>query len=299
MKRYMMTMFLACAACISAFAMGYEEARREALYLTDKMAYELNLNADQYDYAYEINLDYLLSLNSRHDINGLCYRHRCADLRDILYDWQYNLFLAADYFLRPVVWRSTGWYFPIYSHYARGHFFYSRPRVYYHYSGGHARSHYHKGFYVGRRPHWDRGFRGSHTGRVHHVKPSGGRTIRGNGYSFSLPDKGKGRPSSMHNGGRVNDNQVSGRPSSAHRNGSVSRSSRDSETRRSSGAVRSGRPTFRNSSTRTTVNRQRSASAPSQNHSVVRANRSERKSSVSSGRGSSSGRGTRGERGGR
>ena len=57
MKRYILTLVLACTACISALAMSYEEARREAHYLTDKMAYELNLNADQYDYAYEINLD--------------------------------------------------------------------------------------------------------------------------------------------------------------------------------------------------------------------------------------------------
>ena len=39
---------------------GYEEARRQALFLSDKMAYELGLSDAQYQAVYEINLDYLL-----------------------------------------------------------------------------------------------------------------------------------------------------------------------------------------------------------------------------------------------
>ena len=50
---------------ISANAMSYEQARREALFLTDKMAYELNLTDEQYEAAYEINLDYLMGVTSR------------------------------------------------------------------------------------------------------------------------------------------------------------------------------------------------------------------------------------------
>ena len=42
----------------SASAMSYEQARQQALFLTDKMAYELNLTDDQYEAAYEVNLDY-------------------------------------------------------------------------------------------------------------------------------------------------------------------------------------------------------------------------------------------------
>ena len=44
----------------TASAMSYEQARQQALFLTDKMAYELNLTDDQYEAAYEINLDYLM-----------------------------------------------------------------------------------------------------------------------------------------------------------------------------------------------------------------------------------------------
>ena len=35
------------AAWLGTYAMSYERAREEALYLTDKMAYELNLNDQQ------------------------------------------------------------------------------------------------------------------------------------------------------------------------------------------------------------------------------------------------------------
>ena len=40
----------------TASAMSYEQARQQALFLTDKMAYELNLTDDQYEAAYEVNL---------------------------------------------------------------------------------------------------------------------------------------------------------------------------------------------------------------------------------------------------
>ena len=47
-------MLLTLTATISA--MSYEQAREQALFLTDKMAYELNLTEEQYDAAYEIIL---------------------------------------------------------------------------------------------------------------------------------------------------------------------------------------------------------------------------------------------------
>jgi len=46
-------------------AMSYNAAKHEALFLSDKMAYELNLTAAQYEAVYEINLDYLMSLNGK------------------------------------------------------------------------------------------------------------------------------------------------------------------------------------------------------------------------------------------
>ena len=44
MKRILMTIITILTIAVSVKAMSYEQARREALFLTDKMAYELNLN---------------------------------------------------------------------------------------------------------------------------------------------------------------------------------------------------------------------------------------------------------------
>ena len=40
-----------CMTFTTASAMSYEQARQQALFLTDKMAYELNLTDDQYEAA--------------------------------------------------------------------------------------------------------------------------------------------------------------------------------------------------------------------------------------------------------
>ncbi len=54
----MMTALVALFAFVaSASAMSYEQARQQALFLTDKMAYELNLTEEQYEAAYEVNLE--------------------------------------------------------------------------------------------------------------------------------------------------------------------------------------------------------------------------------------------------
>lgn len=166
MKRYLMTILAVVLTTLTVKAMPYEMAREEAMYLTDKMAYELNLNQRQYEYAYEINLDYLMSLNRAEDAYGMYLMFRNDDLRHILYDWQWGLFSSLDYFLRPVSWRYGRWYYPIYGYYARNYYYYSRPAVYHNYRGGHGRGHYNNGFYVDRRPQWDGGFRGADRGHV-------------------------------------------------------------------------------------------------------------------------------------
>lgn len=89
----------------TASAMSYEQARQQALFLTDKMAYELNLTEDQYEAAYEVNLDYLMSVDTYDDLYGAYWRQRNMDLSYILLDWQYRTYLNATYFYRA---RSTG-----------------------------------------------------------------------------------------------------------------------------------------------------------------------------------------------
>ena len=147
-------------------AMSYEEARDRARYLTDKMAYELNLNEQQYNDAYEINLDYLMNIRTESDATGVYLEYRNADLRFILYDWQYALFRAADYFFRPVLWRAGAWFFPVYGIYRVNRFFYAPPRVYHVYHGGNWAYHRdHRGsFYAHRRPLWNGGLRGESRG---------------------------------------------------------------------------------------------------------------------------------------
>ena len=84
--------------------MNYTDAREYAYFLTDKMAYELNLTPTQYDQVYQVNLDYFLSVNSPYDLYGRYGDYRDDDLRYILYDWQYARYVGVDYFYRPLSW---------------------------------------------------------------------------------------------------------------------------------------------------------------------------------------------------
>ena len=143
MRRNIFTLFAALTITITANAMGYDEARNEALFLTDKMAYELGLNDMQREAVYEINLDYFLNVNGYADIEGVYWSRRNADLRYVLADYQYRRFINAAYFYRPLYWERGVWHFHIYSRYTnRHHFYYGRPLAWHNYRGGHARGHY-------------------------------------------------------------------------------------------------------------------------------------------------------------
>lgn len=125
----------------SASAMSYKKARKQALFLTDKMAYELQLNEEQYEAAYEINLDYLMAVSNTNDVFGTYWIRRNTDFRYVLAHWQYDLYTATDYFYRPLYWQKNVWHFTVYNRYSnRNHFYRPRPRVYVTYRGG-----YHNG----------------------------------------------------------------------------------------------------------------------------------------------------------
>ena len=53
----MMTLAVMVTIVTSAAAMTFNEAREHALFLTDKMTYELGLSSIQANNVYEINLD--------------------------------------------------------------------------------------------------------------------------------------------------------------------------------------------------------------------------------------------------
>lgn len=124
---------------LNANAMSFTQAQREALFLTDKMAYELNLTDEQYDACYEINLDYLMSVSTVDDLYGTYWTRRNYDMGYVLFDWQLEAFRAASYFYRPLYWDAGCWHFGIYARYPRRTFFYfSHPTVYVSYRGGHS-----------------------------------------------------------------------------------------------------------------------------------------------------------------
>ena len=147
----MMILVMMMTIAISASAMTYRKARYEALFLTDKMAYELNLTSTQIESVYEINLDYLLSVNTPSDLYGTWWNRRNTDLRLVLTGRQYDKYLSSNYFYRPVSWAGNGWTFNIYSRYTdRGRNYNAQPHAYATYKGGN--NHKPNGYYNGHRP---------------------------------------------------------------------------------------------------------------------------------------------------
>lgn len=158
MKRYIFSIMAMMTITLAAKAMSFTQAQREALFLTDKMAYELNLTDEQYDACYEINLDYLMGVSTVDDLYGTYWTRRNLDMSYILLDWQLSAFRAATYFYRPLYWDAGCWHFGIYARYPRRTFFYfSHPTVYVSYRGGHSwRINGGRSYYHGRSDHYRR-----------------------------------------------------------------------------------------------------------------------------------------------
>ncbi len=213
----LMTMLM---LALNTSGMPYEQARNEALFLTDKMAYELDLTDAQYEATYEINLDYLMSITGYDDVHGIWWERRNSDLRYILYNWQWDAFCAATYFFRPLYWDAGYWHFGVYARYPRRDYFYfGTPRFYASYRGGHSwRSNGGRSFYEHRRDY----FRPGHVERSHHA---GMRTgwDRGNYRGVS-----HGNSSTRITAG----NRHSSRMNSGRNNGSSYRGNRDNTSTR-------------------------------------------------------------------
>ena len=139
MKKIIFTLTALFSIRTSADAMSYEQAREQALFLTDKMAYELNLTDNQYEAAFEINFDYLLSIETQADLYSTYWTRRNLDLSYILLEWQYEAYLAAHYFYRPIYFDAGYWHFGIYARYPHRTFLYfGRPTFYVTCRGGHS-----------------------------------------------------------------------------------------------------------------------------------------------------------------
>ena len=161
----MITLVMMMVMTITTNAMSYTQARNEALYLSDKMAYELNLTNDQYDAVYEINLDYMMSVNGRNDAYGKWWNRRNTDLQYVLTAYQYNKYIGISYFYRPLSWKNGTWTFNVYTHYSnKSHFYKGHPKGYVSYKGGNNKKS--TNYYADRKPKNDNNAYGnSSTGR--------------------------------------------------------------------------------------------------------------------------------------
>ena len=123
---------------LSAAAMPYTEARNKAMFLSDKMAYELNLTESQLNAVYEINLDYMLNLDEESDMFGYIWQIRNRDLGNVLSNWQNSQYLTSEWFYRPFTMNEEGWTLAVNSRYNEGQFLMQQPDVYLSYKGGHS-----------------------------------------------------------------------------------------------------------------------------------------------------------------
>ncbi|WP_418698684.1 hypothetical protein [Bacteroides sp.] len=179
MKRILFIFIVAMmSTAVCSAAMSNSKVRKETLFLTDKMAYELKLNTEQYNDVYEINYDFISgirylmddvlrgeewALNRYYDYLDV----RNDDLRWVLSNQQYGRFMQAAYFYRPVYVSGGRWSFRVYITYTNhNHFYFPRPYHYRTYSGGHYRTHYNNVSY--------------YRGRYHHPNYSGVYRIRDN-----------------------------------------------------------------------------------------------------------------------
>ena len=171
----------------NVWGMNYEEARQRAWFLTDKMAYELDLTEEQYNRAYEINLDYLLNIQTPQDLYGSYWTYRNEDMRCILFDWQFSLYQLRNYIYRPVLWQRNNWYLSLYDNYRSDYYYFNRPIVVNVYKG---------------RIGVARGPRSPYSGIVIHR----GKGLRENVYPHLVGNRRDGRPFP----GRVNRYDVEG-----------------------------------------------------------------------------------------
>lgn len=64
MKRILFILLVVTASTTVMAGMSTSKVRKETRFLTDKMAYELDLNNPQYNDVYEINYDFIYSLRN-------------------------------------------------------------------------------------------------------------------------------------------------------------------------------------------------------------------------------------------
>ena len=163
MKKTLFTLALIMMGfATQVFGMSLSNIRSNARFLSDRMAYELDLTPMQYDDCYEINFDFIYAVNrimddvvyGYHDAINEYYRlldYRNEDLRFVLSARQYVEFITRDYFYRPIYSTGKKWQFRIYTIYSnRNFFYYDAPKIYKTYRGGHSMGNYNHNYYNNR-----------------------------------------------------------------------------------------------------------------------------------------------------
>lgn len=196
-------------------AMSTSKMRQHSRFLTDRMAYELNLSNSQYDDVYEVNYDFLS--RTRYLIEDVAAGYTSAldeyydyldvrndDLRWILTSSQYRRFLEKEYFYRPIyTTTSHTWGFRIYQVYSDiNHFFFGKPSHYASYKGAHYRSNFNNVSYY-KSQHRDR----YQNNDVYHGDFTMGKTMKKE-QENRKNQVNQNRPNASNNGnGNVNQNR--------------------------------------------------------------------------------------------
>ena len=176
MKKVMFILFTISLLLIGSTdamaSMSSSRVRKEARFMTDKMAYELGLSTRQSNDVYEINYDFMYAI--RYIVDDIERGYEWAmndyyealdirndDLRWVLSNNQYRRFMGQDYFFRPIYVNRGKWNFRIYINYTNtNHFYYAKPYHYSSYCGANYRKHNNRpSYYNGKHnhPHYNGG----------------------------------------------------------------------------------------------------------------------------------------------
>lgn len=254
----------------AAMAMSRGQVRRETRFLTDKMAYELNLSTRQYEDVYEINYDFIYAVRPLMDkvVKGYEWAVddyydaldiRNDDLRWVLSERQYRRLVGMDYFYRPIYVRRGDWAFRIYIHYPdRNRFYFGIPHHCHAYCGAHYRSHlHHVSYYKGRYAdlhHCHAPYRVRDHRSYHSYRRSDFGTVRFRPHSSARPQRESVSSSVVTRPSAPVHSTVTERPDRSHRRQSVNTQTvshrRSSENTVRRNAVLSEQPDKRISSER-------------------------------------------------
>ena len=311
MKRILFILLatLSTAVCSAGTnAMSNSKVRKETRFLTDKMAYELNLSTEQYNDVYEINYDFISGV--RYVMDDVLYGNEWAlnryydyldvrndDLRWVLSSRQYARFMQAEYFYRPIYTSGNRWYFRVYVTYTNhNHFYFPRPYHYRTYVGGHYRTHHNNvSYYRGRykHPYYNGSYRIRDTKSytTHRRSDFGSVTVRpGSDRAPSRDDVYTTRRSSSSSNRTTTPSTTRRESTNSNATTNTSSSSRNnnSSSRRTNSSTKSS-ATDTNNSSRTNNSSSRNSGSSRTNRSSTRTNSSsETKSNTSSSRRSSS-----------